>query len=207
MDYGVGNLFSVCHALEYCGCEVNLAMTSKDIDSAERLVLPGVGAFSGAMAEIEARGLTNALQAYAASTKPFLGICVGMQVMFGLSEEQGTHYGLGLLRGQAKKIPAYGIDGKRHPVPHIGWSPLQIGEQEWAGTILEGIGPDDSVYFLHSYAIETDPQYVLATTNYNGISLVAAVRDGNRYGCQFHPEKSGKIGLAIFQRFVKLNTQ
>jgi glutamine amidotransferase len=205
VDYGSGNVLSVRRALEHCGAEVALASRGEDLTMAERLVLPGVGAFAACINALEQRRLLAAIRAFAASGRPFLGICVGMQILFEESEEFGTHAGIGLVPGTVRRIPATGADGKPHRVPHIGWAPLALpaGRNGWSGTILADIAPGDSAYFVHSFAaVPADPRHRLADVDYDGRPISAAVVRDNVSGTQFHPEKSGPIGLQIVSRFL-----
>lgn len=205
IDYGIGNLLNVVRAFEHCGASVRRVerATAEDL-RADRLVLPGVGAFGDGMAELRGRGLDDLVLRFAQTGRPFLGICVGLQMMFEGSEEMGEHAGLGLLAGRVRAIPAVGAAGQPHRVPHIGWRPLQASA-DWAGTPLGGLDPLERVYFVHSFAAEPEGEGVrLADVDYDGLRLCAAVRSGNLHGCQFHPERSGPAGLAMLQRFLQL---
>lgn len=205
VDYGAGNLLNVTRALEHCGALVDVTQSADAVARATRLVLPGVGAFADCMHALEVRGLVGALKEYLQSGKPFLGICVGMQVMFEVGEEFGEHAGLGFIEGRVQRIPATGKDGRPHKIPHIGWSALKPASQPWEGSILHpalNVG-DPSVYFVHSYmGVPKDAGDRLADVDYNGIAICAAIRRGNAYGCQFHPEKSGELGLDVLRHFI-----
>jgi glutamine amidotransferase len=203
VDYGRGNLLSVARAFEHCGAKVALVDEPSRVAAAERLVLPGVGAFGDAMGELARRGLDAAIRAFAATGRPFLGICLGMQLMLDESEEFGTHDGLGLIPGAVTAVPAAGADGRLHRVPHIGWNALRPANGGWDGTVLGGVAPGSSVYFVHSFA--ANPQSDsdrLADCDYDGVRIAAAIRRGAWTGCQFHPEKSGPVGLRIIENFV-----
>jgi len=203
VDYGVGNLFSVTRALEHCGAEVRLARSAQAILSAERLLLPGVGAFAIGMHELTARDFVDPLREFAASGRPFLGICLGMQLMFGGSEEFGDSKGLDLIHGTVRAIPLVGSDGRGHKVPHIGWNELRSPGADWNGGLLRGVAPGSTVYFVHSYtAHPEDETQRVADSDYDGCRISAVVRSGNLHGCQFHPEKSGEVGLAIVRNFL-----
>lgn len=204
IDYGASNLLNVVRALEHCGATVQVAATPEPISSATKLVFPGVGTFGDCMGALKQRNLIPAINAYIAGNKPFLGICVGMQVMFDTGEEFGEHDGLGIIPGRVVRIPAQGADGKPHKIPHIGWNELRP-VQPWKGTLLEPLdGTHTSAYFVHSYmGVPTDASHRLADVDYNGVTVCAAVRRGNAYGCQFHPEKSGEAGLRILNYFVE----
>jgi glutamine amidotransferase len=204
VDYGMGNLFSVSRALERSGAEVRQATTAGEIDGADRLVLPGVGAFADGMRELAERGLVEPLRRYAASGRPFLGICLGMQMMFETSEEFGEWEGLGLLRGRVAAVPGTSVGGLPHKVPHVGWSGLHVPHAgDWSESILGSLGPGSAVYFVHSFAAQPAHRAdLLAEVEYGGRRLCAAVRRGPLNGCQFHPEKSAEVGLGIMREFV-----
>jgi len=203
LDYGVGNLLNMVRALEHCGAAVRVAERGgASLANASRLVLPGVGAFGDGMAELRARGLDELVLRHAQTGRPFLGICVGMQMLFDVSEEMGEHPGLGLLAGRVKAVPAVGADGRAHRIPHIGWKALEP-RRDWQGTLLSDTQPGERVYFVHSYAPVPDHEEVrLADTDYDGVNICAAVMRGNLYGCQFHPERSASPGLHMLRRFL-----
>lgn len=205
VDYGVGNLLSVVRAFENLGAVAELGNNDVEIRKARHLVLPGVGAFADGMKGLKARGVADAVIAHARSGKPLLGICLGMQMLGGVSEEFGTHPGLGLIEGRVVAVPAATVDGKPQKIPHIGWTGLtpSVGA-DWAGSILETTAPGSSVYLVHSYhLVPDDPSHLLADCHYGGHRITASVRRGNIYGCQFHPEKSGPAGLAILSEFLR----
>jgi glutamine amidotransferase len=208
IDYGMGNLFSVCRALEESGAQAELVRSQDEIASAERVVLPGVGAFKDGMCGLRERDLVHAIQDYAATGRPLLGICLGMQMLLDTSEEFGHYKGLELIAGSVVAIPPVGVDGKRHKIPHIGWNALQVpGERSngWSDSILQGIDPGNSVYFVHSFNVQpAHPSNRLADCHYGGVRISAAVQSGSIYGCQFHPEKSGPRGLQIIRNFLSL---
>ncbi len=207
VDYGSGNLLSVCRALRHCGAEVTTTESGAEITRAGRLVVPGVGAMADSMRNLEARGLVEPIRAFARSDRPLLGICVGMQVMFDASEEFGVHAGLGVLGGHVRIIPNRRSDGTRRKIPQIGWNALVLpaGVNGWNGTILAGLPEEPAAYFLHSFAVDPkDDAIRLAECEYEGVRLCAAVKSGLVYGCQFHPEKSGEVGLTILRNFLAL---
>ena len=194
IDYGVGNLFSVEKALSAIGAEVEVTRDGARIQSAEKILLPGVGAFGDCMKNLEATGLIPLLKEEAEKGKPLLGICVGLQILFEGSEESPGVSGLGILPGMVRKIHAPGLK-----IPHMGWNSLAVKER--AG-LWEGLGDSPYVYFVHSYhAVPEDPAIITATASY-GEELTAAVANGNILATQFHPEKSGDVGLKILQNFV-----
>lgn len=204
IDYGVGNLLSVTRALEYCGAEVSLTDSPDEIIKSERLVLPGVGAFEDGMKGLRDKNLIDAIKLFAEMNKPFLGICLGMQLMLDSSEEFGNHMGLGLISGKVQAIPNKGMNGESHKIPHIGWAGLQIKHNSH-NTILSDIPKDSCVYFVHSFCVvPSDDAHRLADCTYNGRVISASIHSGNIYGCQFHPEKSGEVGLKILSNFIAL---
>ena len=205
LDYGIGNLLNVLRALEHCGAAPTVVdRAGLEAWNAPRLVLPGVGAFGDGMAELRARGFDDLVRRFAATGRPFLGICVGMQMMFEASEEMGEHAGLGLLAGRVRAIPATGSDGRPHRVPHIGWRPLQAA-RGWSGSILAEVQPGERAYFVHSFSADpADAGVRLADVDYDGRRICAAVQGGNLTGCQFHPERSAHAGLGMLHRFLAL---
>lgn len=206
IDYGMGNIYSVTRALEACGANVKLTDSPEDIESADWLVLPGVGAFKDGMEEIGSRGLIEPILKYARTGRPLLGICLGMQMLMDRSEEFGDHEGLGLIPGNVAAIPNTGADGQAHKIPHIGWNELKKpGSDSWNGSILDGIAEESTAYFVHSFTcMPLNDSHRLADSYYNGRKISAAVRYGNIYGCQFHPEKSARTWLKIISNFLSL---
>lgn len=207
IDYGVGNLLSVIRAFEYCGAEVTVTDRPEGIEQANKLILPGVGAFADGMAGLQERGLVKSIYQYAVSERPIMGICLGMQMMLETSEEFGIHEGLGLVQGQVLAIPAHDVAGNPHKIPHIGWnqiSPTAKG-QPWESTIMQEVEANSYTYFVHSYAaVPSNEEHRLANCYYNGVEICAAIQSGVMYGCQFHPEKSGEVGLKIIKRFLEI---
>ena len=205
LDSGTSNLLSVQRALDHVGADVVIADQPSMLDDADRLILPGVGAFGHCVANLIENGLFDAVLDYARRERPLLGICVGMQMLFDGSEEFGWNDGLGLLPGRVQPIPMSGADGGRHKIPHIGWATLERSGPDWAGTFLEGFGRDRAVYFVHSFSARPEAvSDILAFADYDGIQLTAAVRRDNIMGTQFHPEKSGQAGLGILSRFLSM---
>jgi glutamine amidotransferase len=196
IDYGGSNLRSVQKALEFVGAQVEVTDNPAVVAQAKKLVLPGVGAFGAGMKALRERGLAEAVIAAANNHIPLLGICLGMQFLFEVSEEMGEHAGLGLVRGRVVRFPQNGL-----VVPHMGWNQI---EPTRAHPLLAGIAPGSYSYFVHSYYCEpTDAAATLATTDY-GHPFAAIVGQNNIYGIQFHPEKSQQVGLQILQNFVSL---
>lgn len=194
VDYGAGNLFSVLNALEYLKIPAKLTADGAALQQADAIILPGVGAFPDAMRMLNATGLTELLKEEA-QKKPLLGICLGMQMLFEKSCEFGVTAGLGLIPGEIVKIPDTGLK-----IPHMGWNQLEINHR---CPLLDGLEEKDSVYFVHSYMAQTAPENVSAYCDY-GVKVPALVGQGRIYGAQFHPEKSGTIGLRILRNFAAL---
>jgi imidazole glycerol-phosphate synthase subunit HisH len=203
VDYGRGNLFSVRQAFEACGADVRLADSPSAIENADRLVLPGVGAFGDGMAALRERSLIEPIKDFAESGRPFLGICLGMQLLLDVGEEFGVHHGLSLIPGKVTAIPSTGSDGVPHKIPHIGWNTLHSQDRPFTGTVLHGLSEGTMVYFVHSFmAVPDQSVFLLANCDYNGRSIAAVIQKDSVVGCQFHPEKSGKAGLQILRNFV-----
>ena len=201
VDYGVGNLFSLECSLNAIGAEVTITADPELLKKADQVLLPGVGAFEDAAKKLRETGLDAVIKELAASGKPLLGICLGMQMLFEKSYEYGEHEGLGLIPG--KVISMEGVVPADYKIPHIGWNSLYFKQ---ACPIFKDIQEGDCVYFVHSYfATDCDP-YVTATAEY-GPELTAAVANKNVFGCQFHPEKSGNVGLAILKAFTELKEE
>lgn len=204
IDYGIGNLYSVRRAVEVCG-DVDIRVSGKpeDIADADKIILPGVGAFEDGMNGLRERDLVPHIIAAARAGKHLLGICLGMQLLASTSEEFGTHSGLGLIPGDVKAIPKTSIEGDVLKVPFIGWAPLILNAHHPDGrSCLDGAN-GKSVYLVHSYQLQpNDPAHLLASYSVGGQMITAAVRHGNVTGVQFHPEKSGTVGLQIMQEFI-----
>ncbi len=197
IDYDAGNLKSVQKALAYLGEEAVITRDRDEIFTADRVVLPGVGNFGDAMEQLRSLGLDEVIREVAERQIPFLGICLGLQLLFESSEESPGVEGLGILKGKILRIP----DTEGLKIPHIGWNSLTL---ENDGRLFEGISGEPYVYFVHSYYLKADdPQIVKASTEY-GAHIHASVEEGNVFACQFHPEKSGAVGLHILENFIKL---
>lgn len=203
LDYGVGNINSIMRALEQQACSPFLTEDPDVIASADAIVLPGVGAFASGMEGLERRGLIPVVSEAVKQNKPMLGICLGAQLLLTEGHEFGRFAGLNAIPGLVERMTPSVASTK---IPQIGWNTLQPPTgASWEGTILEDCQPGDHVYFVHSYVMRPhDPQAILAETAYGGSSFCSAVRSGNIYGCQFHPEKSGEVGKKILRRFVQL---
>jgi glutamine amidotransferase len=204
IDYGVGNLLSVKRGLEHCGAVVNLTAEPEQILAASRVVLPGVGAFVNGIQALENLGLVEVIRELAICKKPLLGICLGMQLLLDESEEFGLTAGLGLIPGRVIPVPNKALSGAAQKIPHIGWSALQpTNTAGWQGTLLQDNRPGDAAYFVHSFmAIPADPAHRLADCIYGGHKIAAVIGRDQISGCQFHPEKSGVVGLKVLRRFI-----
>ena len=198
IDYGVGNLFSLKSSLKEIGAEAVVTSDEKVIAEADRIILPGVGAFEDAARKLRESGMAEVVKREAAAGKPMMGICLGMQLMFDVGYEYGEHEGLGLIRGSVRPIADVIPEG--YKIPHIGWNLLKFRKES---PLFKYIKEDDYVYFVHSYYAAECDESVIAVTEY-GAELTAAVANGNVYGCQFHPEKSGEVGMKILKAFMEL---
>lgn len=198
VDYGVGNLFSLASSLRAIGCEAVVTGDAQMVRAADKLILPGVGAFADAIKKLRDSTLDRVIVEEAQNGKPLLGICLGMQMLFEKSFEYGEHTGLGLIQGQV--VPMAGSIPDSLKIPHIGWNALNFKRES---PLFQYIHDGDYVYFVHSYYAADCGQALLATTEY-GRELTAAVGDNNVFGCQFHPEKSGSVGLNILRAFCEM---
>lgn len=200
VDYGAGNLHSVQKALEHLGHAVRVLTRGEDLVGAGQVVLPGVGAFGDGMRELASRGFPEAIREHVAKGNPLLGICLGMQFLLSRSEEFGEHDGLDIIPGDVRPVvPRSGLK-----VPHTGWNRIVAPPgRTFEGTHLAGVPSGSFMYFVHSFhAVTRDPAATIAVAAYGATPVTAAIEHGNVFGCQFHPEKSGKVGLALLERFV-----
>lgn len=198
VDYGVGNLFSLKSSFAAIGIDVTVTADKAEIEKADKIVLPGVGAFEDAAKKLHSSGLADVIKEQADHGKPLMGICLGMQLLFEKSYEYGAHDGLGLISGTVRPISE--IIPREYKIPHIGWNALRFKQHS---PLFRYIAEGDFVYFVHSYyAAECDAS-VIATAEYGG-ELTAAASNKNVFGCQFHPEKSGKVGLNILKAFAEI---
>lgn len=205
VDCGVGNIHSVEAAVKHLGAEPTVVDSPIDVANADRLILPGVGAFGEAMATIRTKGLEEAIHKYVEHERPLLGICLGMQLLFESSEEFGTHAGLGLIPGNVTAIPEHTTKGDQHHVPHVGWTQVLPTESEWTSILMSGVSPTPFYYFVHSFrAIPKISRHTVGQCQYGGHSITAVVQLNYVYGCQFHPEKSAGEGLKIMKNFVDI---
>lgn len=198
IDYGVGNLFSLTSSFKYVGADVIVTSDPDEIKKADKIILPGVGAFGDAIKKLKDTGLDKIVIEEAKNGKILMGICLGMQLLFEKSYEYGEHQGLGLLKGSV--VPMEGYIDKSLKIPHIGWNALDIKKES---PIFKYLKNGDCVYFVHSYFATDCQESLLSTTEY-GKELTASVAYKNIYGCQFHPEKSGDVGLKILKAFCEL---
>ena len=198
IDYGVGNLFSLKSSFAAIGAEAVVTSDEQVIAEADHIILPGVGAFEDAARKLRESGMADVVRKEAAAGKPILGICLGMQLMFDKGYEYGEHEGLGLIHGNVR--PISDVIPADYKIPHIGWNALKFTQES---PLFRYINEGDYVYFVHSYYAADCDESVLATTEY-GAELTAAAASGSVYGCQFHPEKSGAVGMKILKAFIEL---
>lgn len=204
IDYGVGNLYSLVKVFKHLGANASITENSDEILSSDAVVLPGVGAFKSGMEGLKIRGLIKTVRDYAKTGKPMLGICLGAQLMLGKGYEFGESAGLNIIKGKVVKFPKL-----REKVPHIGWNEIFKTRSEkpesWEETILDSVKENSDVYFVHSYILKPDrKEDILSLAKYGNYEFCSAIRKDNIYGCQFHPEKSGKVGLKIIENFINL---
>lgn len=197
IDYDAGNIRSVEKAVRYLGKEVTVTSEPEEILAADRVILPGVGAFGDAMKRLHAMGLVEVIRQAADRGTPFLGICLGLQLLFEKSEESPGVPGLGLLQGEILRLPE--LPGLK--VPHIGWNSLKYPNP---GRLFRGIPEDSYVYFVHSYYLKAQDEGIVTATTEYGTLVHASVESGNLFACQFHPEKSSETGLAILENFLSI---
>ncbi len=201
IDYDAGNIKSVEKAFEYLGASTIVTRDPKEIFSADRVVLPGVGAFGDAMRRLSEYDLIPTIKEVVSKELPFMGICLGQQLLFDSSEEADGVSGLGILRGKLCRIPETDYQGNSYKIPQIGWNSLKFPRQ---GRLFKGIDQDSYVYFVHSYYLHAeDRNIVTATCDYN-VQVDASVESGNVFACQFHPEKSADVGMQILKNFLEI---
>lgn len=201
VDYGVGNLYSLVSSLRSLGLEAEVTGDAARIQDAGRIILPGVGAFGDAMARLRDSGLDTIVSKLAREGKPILGVCLGMQLLFERSYEFGCHAGLGLIPGEVTALAGeLAAAGFGYKVPHMGWNPLRIAQS--GSPIMRYSREGGAVYYVHSFCVKTEARYIVADSEY-GVAVTGAVQNGNIFGTQFHPEKSGDAGLAILRAFAE----
>ncbi|MDD5032170.1 MAG: imidazole glycerol phosphate synthase subunit HisH [Patescibacteria group bacterium] len=206
IDYGVGNLYSLVRAFKFFGIEAVVTEEVKVLKQADGIVLPGVGSFAAGMRGLEMRGLIEKVKEMAGENKPMLGICLGAQIMLTEGHEFGIFKGLDIISGRVVLFP---VLKDKEKVPQVGWNTISPSkENSWDGTILDSFTENDQVYFVHSYILEPESKKnILALTTYGGHTFCSVIKKGNIYGCQFHPEKSGRVGLKIIENFINLVKQ
>ncbi len=195
IDYGAGNIESVRKALEYIGADCVVSSDKDVLAASDAAILPGVGSFGDAMNELRSRGLEEPIKNFIASNKPFLGICLGLQILFESSEESPGAVGLGVLKGKIVRIP----DGEGLKIPHMGWNSISIKKND---ALFKDVPDEPYVYFVHSYYLKAEEDIVTSTAEY-GVTIHASVAKGNLRACQFHPEKSGELGIKLLKNFVE----
>ena len=200
IDFKVGNIFSVVQACKEIGLIVEVTSDYNTILSSDGVILPGVGAFGDAMKNLEEQGLIKTIKDFIETGKPFMGVCLGLQLLFSNSEEFGNHRGLGIIKGKVKKF-----DNSKTKVPQIGWNKIYKDLNTWENSPLEDTINDEYMYFVHSYYVTpSDENIILSNTNYSGKEYCSSIRKNNVFATQFHPEKSGKKGLEIYKNWSKL---
>jgi glutamine amidotransferase len=209
VDYQLGNLYSVKHACERVGMSVEITSDVYKIIQSEGVVLPGVGAFGDAMRNLRRLKLDNVLRDYVAKGRPFFGICLGMQLLFEESEEFGVHEGLGILPGLVRRLPTQIVGGRRLKIPNVGWNSVECrASQDLSTTPLRGVKLNDQVYFVHSFhAIPTNDEDALTYSYYGQQQFCSSIMRNNLFACQFHPEKSGHVGLQIYANWFRTLTE
>jgi imidazole glycerol-phosphate synthase subunit HisH len=206
IDYQLGNLFSVRQALESIGLNAVISSTPSDIEMADAVVLPGVGAFKDAMNNLHIQGMVQPIHDYINSGKPFMGVCLGLQLLFTESEEFGASKGLNILPGKVKRFENENLNGGRIKVPQISWNQIYPSSIDWSKTPLRSVKENEHMYFVHSYYVEpVDSSCVLSLTTYHDKVYTSAVYKKNIFACQFHPEKSAKKGLMVYKDWAILN--
>lgn len=205
VDYGLGNLFSIEQACKYLGYSTTLSSKPDIILRASNIILPGVGSFEVAMRQLYKYNLIETLQNFVKTGKPIMGVCLGMQLLFNESNEFGKHNGLGFIEGSVIKFPEM-INNQKIRIPHIGWNTIYKGDLDWYNSPLQYTHNESLMYFVHSYYVKPDSkENILTYSNYEGFEFCSAVKKDNILGFQFHPEKSGKEGLMIYDNFLKIN--
>lgn len=199
VNYGVGNLFSLSSSVRFLGIDAMITADADEIRKADRIILPGVGAFEDAKRKLEETGLIPVIKEETASGKPLLGICLGMQMLFDESHEYGIHKGLSLIGG--KVVPMGDHVTENVKIPHMGWNELKFKRED---PLFKYVNEGEYVYYVHSYYAKADPESIIATSLYGGIDITGAVGRGKIYGTQFHPEKSGETGLKILKAFSEI---
>lgn len=204
IDYDAGNLYSVQHACNFVGLDAEITSNPNKILEADGVILPGVGAFGAAMENLKKLKLIEPIKEYISSEKPFMGICLGMQLLFSESEEFGSHKGLNVIEGKVLRFPEKTKEGELIRVPQIGWNAIYpLDKRKWGKSYLNNIKPREYMYFVHSYYCKPkNKENILSLTNYEGFEYCSSVLKDNIFASQFHPEKSGKEGIKIYKDFA-----
>ena len=205
VDFGLGNLYSVQHACKYVNLDAKITSSKEDVMNADAVILPGVGAYGDAMNSLNHLDLVSVLQDFSKSGKPFLGVCLGMQLLMSESHEFGRYEGLNIIKGSVLPFGDPHAGERKLKVPQIGWNKIRASENtiKWDNTILNGLSQDEYMYFVHSFVVvPEDTRVTLSMTQYGDISFCSSLQVGNIFACQFHPERSGKKGLQIYQNFA-----
>jgi len=207
INFGMGNLFSIQNACQVAGLNPHITSDKDEILSADGVILPGVGAFGNAMTALKKLGLIDVIHQSISSQKPFMGICLGMQLLMSESHEFGRHEGLSIFKGTVKPLnDAFGKDDKKLKVPHVGWNRIYHQEKikGWEESMLAGVGQEEFMYFVHSFFVEPEnPEIILSFTQYGGFEFCSSISFKNIFACQFHPEKSADKGLQIYKNWAK----
>ncbi len=207
VDHGLGNLYSVKHACAQVGLNATITAAKADLLAAEAVILPGVGAFGDAMETLTKLDLVSVLRDIAAASRPLVGVCLGLQLLMTESYEFGRHRGLGIVDGPVVRFQQPRENGRLLKVPQIGWNRIRRAPAEadpWAGTLLEGVPEAAHMYFVHSYHVQPqDPRVVLSYSRYGDVEFCSSLQIGNVFACQFHPERSGPVGLSIYRRLTR----
>lgn len=207
IDYQMSNLYSVAHACEHVGLQPKITNSPGEIEAADAVILPGVGAFGDAMQSLRSLGMDRAIHSFVKKGKPLFGICLGLQLLMSSSSEFGTHTGLSIIPGLVARFPITAQNGKVYKVPHIGWNTISVPENDldkWDSSPLKGLPNHEYMYFVHSFYVQPhNPNDVLTTTTYGNTNFCSSVLHENVFATQFHPEKSGKSGLQIYNNFKK----
>ncbi|MFH1583257.1 MAG: imidazole glycerol phosphate synthase subunit HisH [Candidatus Falkowbacteria bacterium] len=202
VDYGVGNLYSLKRALGFFGVKADISEDEAFIKKSDAVILPGVGSFEAGMKGLKLRGLIDVIRKFAELNKPMLGICLGAQLMLGTGHEFGIFDGLNIIKGKVVHFPKLESNEK---VPHIGWNNVYKSSQKWERSIFNSMAENFDAYFVHSYILVPDnKENVFSLTKYGEYEFCSSIRKGNIYGCQFHPEKSGSVGLELIRNFIEL---
>jgi imidazole glycerol-phosphate synthase subunit HisH len=206
IDYQLGNLFSVRQALQNIGLDVTVSTDPEELKNADAAVLPGVGAFGDAMNNLKQQGLVEGIHEHIEKGKPFMGVCLGLQLLFAESEEFGSSKGLGLLPGVVKRFSNHNEEGNTVRVPQIAWNEIYKSGIDWEKTPLKSLDQNEHMYFVHSFYVEpSDHSCVLSLTQYHNKEYTSAVLKDNIFACQFHPEKSAEKGLGIYRNWAQQN--